>query len=83
MLFKYFFQDGPCTVARNEELEIYEMFGDLVGISDFSLPSCDSNGYYAPMQCNFQGCYCASKEGKLLEMLDSPDDKYCQSLAKY
>ena len=36
-------------------------------IVDLLPPSCDTDGYYEPRQCNFHGCYCVDKFGRTLK----------------
>ena len=41
--------------------DMYTMLG--IELMDFTLPECDSDGYYQPMQCYFHGCHCVDRYG--------------------
>ena len=70
--------DGPCAVAKKEILQLQQMFGQFM--AHLSLPSCDSFGYYSPLQCNVAGCYCADPQGDVLEKLEWSNEEYCISI---
>ena len=42
-------------------LNKYSMLGMV--IADLSPPGCDRDGFYKPLQCQFNGCYCVDRYG--------------------
>ena len=44
-----------------EMIEMYRMLG--IELQDISPPECDSEGYYKPLQCQFNGCRCVDRYG--------------------
>ena len=51
-------------------MRYYHIFKDLY--ADFFPPSCDMDGYYQPVQCHFNGCYCVDKNGNVVKTFTKP-----------